>query len=69
MPSSVVQSFTYNGETEILQIVYVSGAVYNYLAVPSDVYKAFSSATSKGTYLNTNIKGKFRYRRIREPMD
>ncbi|WP_366557384.1 KTSC domain-containing protein [Chryseobacterium sp.] len=33
MPSSVVNSYIYFPETEVLRIIYQSGAVYDYLKV------------------------------------
>jgi len=67
MPSSVIDSFKYDVAKKILKIVYVTGAVYNYLNVPISVYNALSKAKSKGTYLNKNIKGSFDYEKIYEP--
>ena len=61
MPSSVVNSFIYFPETEILRIVYQSGAVYDYFKVPFSIYDKFKSAKSKGKFLNTVIKPRFRY--------
>lgn len=67
MPSSVINSFQYDPAKMILTIVYVSGAVYDYLDVPSAVVKELSNAKSKGTFLNKHIKGKFEYEKIYEP--
>lgn len=67
MPSSVIKAFKYDVSKKILKIIYVSGAVYNYLNVAQSVYDAFSKAKSKGTYLNTEIKGRFEYEKIYEP--
>ncbi|WP_153396107.1 MULTISPECIES: KTSC domain-containing protein [Chryseobacterium] len=61
MPSSVVNSFIYFPETEILRIIYQSGAVYDYFKVPFSIYNKFSAAKSKGKFLNTVIKPRFRY--------
>ncbi|MCQ9634992.1 KTSC domain-containing protein [Chryseobacterium sp. WG14] len=64
MPSSVVNSFIYFPETEILRIIYQSGAVYDYLNVPSDIVEKFRKAKSKGIFLNKIIKPGFKYSRI-----
>ena len=61
MPSSVIGKYFYKPELQILTIVYVSGAVYDYLDVPQEVFDDFRAAFSKGTYLNKNIKPNFRY--------
>ena len=64
MPSSVISFFKYDAIKKILKIVYVSGAVYNYLDVPNDVYMQLAKSKSKGTYLNKYIKGRFAYEKI-----
>ena len=48
----------------MLTIVYVSGAVYNYLNVPQVVFDDFRAAFSKGTYLNKKIKPFFKYEKV-----
>ena len=65
MPSSVVAAMEYNDEAQILRITYTSGAVYDYRNVPPDVYEDMKEADSKGTFLNYEIKGKYRYKRVK----
>ncbi|KYH04336.1 KTSC domain-containing protein [Chryseobacterium cucumeris] len=64
MPSSVVNHFIYFQETEILRIIYQSGAVYDYFKVPSTIIEKFAKAKSKGQFLNKVIKPKFKYIKI-----
>lgn len=64
MPSSVVNHFIYFPETEILRIVYQSGAVYDYLKVPQEILEKFKTAQSKGRFLNKVIKPRFKYKKI-----
>lgn len=64
MPSSVVNSYIYTPETEILRIIYQSGAVYDYLKVPASIAEKFREARSKGRFLNSVIKPKFKYIKI-----
>ncbi len=54
----------YNKEQEKLTVVYLSGAVYDYLKVPDEVYTEMIAARSKGTYLNKNIKGKYTFVKV-----
>lgn len=61
MPSSVIKTYFYKPELQILTIVYVSGAVYDYMDVPQEVFDDFRAAFSKGTYLNKKIKPYFKY--------
>ena len=64
MPSSVIRKYYYKPELQILTIVYVSGAVYNYLDVPKEVFDDFRPSFSKGYYLNRNIKPFFKYKKV-----
>ena len=63
MPSSVIRKYFYKPELQILIIVYVSGAVYNYLDVPQVIFDDFRAAFSKG-YLNKKIKPFFKYEKV-----
>lgn len=64
MPSSVIKSYHYDPETEILTIEYISGLTYRYLKVPVQVYEEFKYAYSKGRYLNQYIKSTFPYEKV-----
>lgn len=66
MPSSVIRKYYYKSEVEILRIIYVSGAVYDYMEVPQEVFDEFRAAFSKGTYLNKKIKPFFKYEKVRD---
>ena len=63
MPSSVIRKYFYKPELQILTIVYVSGAVYNYLDVPQVIFDDFRAAFSKG-YFNKKIKPFFKYKKV-----
>lgn len=65
MPSSVINNYKYFPETEILRIIYQSGAVYDYLEVPQETFDRFKTVQSKGRFLNYVIKPKFKYRKIK----
>ncbi|MBB6372658.1 KTSC domain-containing protein [Chryseobacterium shigense] len=64
MPSSVINSYIYFPETEILRVIYQSRAVYDYLKVPMFVAEKFREARSKGRFLNSVIKPGFKYTKI-----
>ena len=66
MPSSVVARYSYNSDTQVLRVVFVSGLVYDYKNVPEAVYQAMKAAVSKGTFLNTEIKGKYDFEKVVE---
>ena len=56
MPSTVIKNYFYNPEREILRIIYVSGAVYDYFDVPLEIFDQFRTSFSKGVFLNKKIK-------------
>ncbi|WP_026632085.1 KTSC domain-containing protein [Dyadobacter alkalitolerans] len=66
MPSSVVAKMIYDGDTETLRIVYVSGMVYNYKNVPLEVYQAMKNSGSKGTFLNNHIKNNYEFEKVND---
>ena len=64
MPSTVVASFSYDPESQTLKVVFRSGMVYEYINVPPEKYEEMKNAFSKGIYLNTEIKGKYPFRKV-----
>jgi hypothetical protein len=57
LDSSSIESVVYNPETGTLEVIFRrTGHAYDYFGVPDDVYKAFMSAESKGSFLNEVIK-------------
>jgi len=64
MPSSVVAHYSYNAETRVLRVVFVSGLVYDYSGVPEEVYRAMKATISKGSFLNNEIKGKYPFEKV-----
>jgi KTSC domain-containing protein len=57
--SSNILSVTYSPEFQILQVEFKNGKIYDYMALPADIFYEFMAAESKGSYLAKNIKGKF----------
>ena len=64
MPSSVIASMNYDRSEQKLRVVFVSGLVYDYEKVPEKVYQAMRSSGSKGKFLNTEIKGHYRFKKV-----
>ena len=62
--SSNVASGGYDPMTHTLEVEFNSGSVYQYFDVPQGVYDAFMSAESKGGFLNSDIKGVYRYAKL-----
>ncbi len=59
--SSNVEAVGYDGDAHELHVQFVSGGSYIYYEVPQDVFDAFMSAASKGSFLNREIKGVYRF--------
>lgn len=64
MPSSVIASFDYDDEHAKLTVVFVTGRVYEYFAVPANVVADFERAASKGTFFNMRIRDHYPYREV-----
>jgi uncharacterized protein len=62
--SSNVASVGYEVTTNILEVEFTNGSVYQYFDVPENVYQQLMQAASAGQYLNANIKGIYRYARV-----
>lgn len=57
--SSNIASIGYNDETNILEIEFRSGGIYQYFSVPKAVHQRLMSATSIGNAFITLVRGKF----------
>ncbi len=64
MPSSVIREASYNKDTKELRVTFVSGRVYIYSGVPKTIHDAFCNALSKGSFFNTAIRGRYRFREV-----
>lgn len=63
--SSDLRSVGYDPKSQILEIEFNSGGVYQYSAVPENVYRELMGASSHGQYFHRNIKNSYSYRRVR----
>ncbi len=64
MPSSVIRRFTYDEPHRRLRVVFTSGDVYDYEAVPPEVVDDFRNAFSKGRFFGPNIRDRYACRRV-----
>lgn len=63
--SSNVASVGYDDGTSTLEVEFTSGSVYRYFAVPRLHFVALTGGgVSVGTYLNAEIKTRYRYERV-----
>lgn len=63
--SSNIRSIGYEAGTGTLEVEFNSGGVYQYFNVPEATYSALMRASSKGAYVNDNIKDRYRCRKVR----
>ena len=59
--SSSIVSVGYDPESTTLELEFVNGHVYQYFGVPESIYKDLLAADSIGAFVNTHIKGHYRY--------
>lgn len=54
--SSSIASIGYDESRHVLEIEFLSGSVYRYFHVPTEVYAGLMAASSHGAYFNEAIK-------------
>ncbi|WP_353507351.1 KTSC domain-containing protein [Gimibacter soli] len=62
--SSNIASLRYDDVTSTLEVTFLSGAVYQYYDVPSNIWDGLKNAGSKGTFMHQSVKGYYRYSRV-----
>ncbi len=62
--SRSLRSAGYNPQTQILEIEFQDGDVYEYRGVPEKVYQELVIAESKGGYFTQAIRDHYSYRKI-----
>ncbi|OHB66192.1 MAG: KTSC domain-containing protein [Planctomycetes bacterium RBG_13_60_9] len=62
--STNIRSVGYDIDSGTLEVEFTSGGIYDYFDVPEREYEALMRAPSKGSYLNQNIKDRYRYRQV-----
>lgn len=63
--STEIEWIGYEEKKSMLQVEFIAGGVYQYEGVPEDVYLDFLNSPSHGQFFETNIKGRYSYRRVR----
>jgi hypothetical protein len=64
--SSTLATVGYDAGRKLLEVEFCSKAVYRYFGVPAAVHESLLNASSKGTFFNRSIRGRFAYRRMSE---
>lgn len=62
--SSMMASAGYDEATGVLEIEFLTGAVYQYVDVPSHLYRSLLDAPSQGRFFHGSIRDAFRCQRV-----
>ncbi len=65
--SSAFWAAGYAEDKALLYLLFRSGEVYRYFDVPRWQFQEFLDADSQGRYFGRNIRGRYRYERMRRP--
>ena len=57
--SRAISAIGYDAPTQQMQIRFTQGDTYTFCRVPASVFDSFSQASSKGTYYDRYIKGRY----------
>lgn len=63
--SSMIRSVGYDPVSEILEIEFNSGGIYQYGEVPEEVWRELMAAESKGRYMLDSIIDQYPHARVR----
>ena len=64
MPSSAIADIEYDSERERLTVTFVTGRIYEYVDVPTEVAASFRSAFAKGTFFSSYIRDRYDFREL-----
>jgi len=62
--SESIAGIGYDDDAEVLEVEFVTGAVYRYRGVPQDIFEDFRQAQSKGTFFNKHIKEAYAWEQV-----
>ncbi|AWA39449.1 KTSC domain-containing protein [Pseudomonas fluorescens] len=62
--SSNVASVGHDGASQVLEVEFLNGAVYEYYDVPEHIYQELIAASSVGSYLAQRVKNVYSFSRV-----
>ncbi len=62
--SSNLKKAVYNTESNLLTVTFNNGSIYEYYEFPWEKFTKFRMSESQGKFLNTNINGKYKYKKV-----
>lgn len=63
--SSNISSIGYDASSQILEIRFLNGGIYQYYNVPSNIYNNLMTASSHGKYFAAHIKNIYRTMKLK----
>ncbi len=63
--SQAIHALGYDPDEHVLEVIFNTGRIYQYLDVPPEEHVRLCNARSKGQYFNTRIRDAFAYRTLR----
>jgi hypothetical protein len=63
--SSNISSVGYDKATQVLEIEFKGGSVYQYFDVPETIYNGLLAASSVGSYFHAHIKNVYQFNQVR----
>lgn len=62
--SKQIESIGYSRQTEVLEVEFKNGGIYQYFNVPHAVYSKLRVAPSPGSFLHYAVKGRYKYQKV-----
>ena len=66
LDSSTIKGIGYDAKSSILEIEFHTGEIRQYDEVPLKIFQKLLTSSSHGGYFISNIKNKFKYRKVAE---
>jgi hypothetical protein len=63
--SSNLRSIGYDSQSQVLEVEFTNGGLYQYVGVPEYVHQSLMNASSHGVYFSANIRNVYLFRKIR----
>ena len=65
--SEIVKAFKYNADTQVLTVLFDTGAIREHEKVPLEIYQGLLDAPLKGGYYKSSIEKRFRFSEKNKP--
>jgi hypothetical protein len=62
--SSTIAELGYDETSQVLEIMFNNGRLYQYFEIPRAVFEEFRNSGSVGQYFNSQVRDRYRYARL-----